>query len=89
MRHSDGAASDSQPVITQAEADSCCASSEREESSQSSSPFAAAISSAVLGIATPLPITVPTLVRTDAWRTAAPAPVAPIPKHVLLSVFLV
>jgi hypothetical protein len=74
--------------ITQAQADSCCAASEREDSSQSSPTVAAAISSAVLGIGIAVPPTVPTLVLTDGWRTTAPDPIAPVPRHVLLSVYL-
>ena len=76
-------------VLTQAQADSCCASSERESSDQSSQTFIAAITAAVLGVGTVLPADVPALVLSDAWRTSAPLPVAPVPKHVLLSVFLV
>jgi hypothetical protein len=76
-------------VLTQAQADSCCASSEQKNSNQSSPTFVAAITSAVLGPAIVLPASVPALVLTDGWRTAAPTPAAPVPKHVLLSVFLV
>ena len=51
--------------------------------------FVAAISSAVLGTGVALPATVPALVLSDGWRTVAPIPAAHVPKHVLLSVFLV
>lgn len=78
-----------QRVITQAQADSCCASSEREEPGPSTPMFAATISSAVLGLAIVLPASVPALVVSDAWRTAVPIRASSIPKHVLLSVFLV
>jgi hypothetical protein len=76
-------------VLTQVEADACCVSSEREQSSPSSPTFVAAISVAVLGPGVVLPATVPALVLSDAWRTASPIPTPPVPKHVLLSVFLV
>ena len=76
-------------VLTQAQADSCCAASEREESSQPGPAATAAITAAVLGNGTVLPDNVPALVLSNGWRTAAPVPTAPIPKHVLLSVFLV
>jgi hypothetical protein len=81
--------SGSERVLTQAQADSCCASSERKNSNQSSPTFAAAITAAVLGSGIVLPDNVPALVLSDGWRTSAPMPVAPVPKHVLLSVFLV
>jgi hypothetical protein len=76
-------------LVTQAQADSCCASSESHHSNQSSPTFVVAISSAVLGPGIVVAPTVPALVLSDAWRTAAPIPLAPVPKHVLLSVFLV
>jgi hypothetical protein len=75
--------------VTQAQADSCCASSERENSDQSNPSFATVITSAVLGVGVVLPANVPSLVLSDAWRTSAPIPIAPVPKHVFLSVFLV
>jgi hypothetical protein len=76
-------------ILTQMEADSCCASSEREESSPSAPSFAAAISLAVLAPGVILPASVPALVLSDRWRTAAPIAVAPVARYVLLSVFLV
>ena len=75
--------------LTQAQADNCCASSESKNSSQSSPTFVAAITAAVIGVGTVLPANVPALVLSDGWRTSAPIPVAPVQKHVLLSVFLV
>ena len=81
--------SGSDRVLTQAQADSCCASSEPENSNQSHPAFAAAINATVLGIGIVLPASVPALVLSDDWRMSAPLPVAPVPRHVLLSVFLV
>ena len=89
MHKGDSHRSGSEPGLTQAQADSCCASSERENSSQSSPTFVSAITAAVLGVGMVLPASVPALVLSDAWRTSAPIPIAPVPKHVLLSVFLV
>ena len=89
MHKGDSHSSESARVITQAQADSCCALSEREDSSPSSPMFVAAITAAVLGVGVVLPANVPALVLSDAWRTSAPIPAAPVPKHVLLSVFLV
>ena len=88
MHEGDSHRSGSGRVLTQAQADSCCASSERQNSNQSSPSFVAA-TAAVLGVGIVLPATVPALVLSDGWRTSAPLRVAPVPKHVLLSVFLV
>jgi hypothetical protein len=76
-------------VPTQADADSCCAVSESSNSSQSSPTFVAAITATVLGAAVVVPADVPALVLSDGWRTSAPLPSAPVPRYVLLSVFLV
>jgi hypothetical protein len=89
MHKGDSQSSGSARVLTQAQADSCCASSERKNSDQSNPSFATAITAAVLGAGIVLPASVPALVLTNAWRTSAPIPIAPVPKHVLLSVFLV
>ena len=81
--------SDSTRVITQAQADTCCASSEQQPSDQSPTSFLTFISSALLGTGIIVPAPLPALVISSAWRTSAPIPSASIPKHVLLSVFLV
>jgi hypothetical protein len=75
--------------LTQTQADACCGAAERDQSNQSSPTFVTAVSSAVLGTAVVLPLSVPTLVLSDGWRTRAPIPIPPVPRHVLLSVFLV
>jgi hypothetical protein len=89
MHKGDSHRSGSERVITQAIADNCCAAAEGQNSNQSNPSFVMAITAAVLGVAVVLPANVPALVLSDAWRTSAPIPVAPVPKHVLLSVFLV
>jgi len=77
-------------VLTQVEADSCCLSAEQANStSPSALTVVAPISAAVLGPGIVLPMSVPSLVLSDDWRTFAPLPTTPVPKHVLLSVFLV
>jgi len=81
--------SHSAQVITQAQADTCCAASERDQSNQSSPAFVVAFSSAPLDLGVVLQPPAPALVRRDSWRAFAPSPVAAVPKHVLLSVFLV
>jgi hypothetical protein len=89
MHKGESESGQSQHSVSQAQADSCCASSERDSSNQSSPTNVAAISSAVLGPGTVLPAHVPALVLSDAWRTVAPIASPPVPKHLLLSVFLV
>jgi hypothetical protein len=92
MHKGDSQSSGSDRVVSQAQADNCCAFSEQKNSShssQSSPTLVAAISSAVLGTGIALPSTVPALVRSDGWRTAGPVLTTHVPKHVLLSVFLV
>ena len=89
MHKGDSHRSGSERVITQAQADSCCASSERDSSNQSNPTNVASISSAVLGTGTVLPALVPALVLSDGWRTVAPILSPPVPRHLLLSVFLV
>ena len=89
MHKDDSQRSESERVITQAQADSCCAAAEGQNSNQSNPSFVTATTAAVLGVGVVLPANVPALVLSGAWRTSAPIPVAPVPKHVLLSVFLV
>ena len=84
--HSDG--SDSQRTLTQAQADSCCASSERDKSTSPDLGHIVAITHAVLGDGVLVPASIPALVLSDHWRTVTPLPTTPVPKHVLLSVFL-
>ena len=80
---------DNQRVVSQAQADSCCASAERDAQGSSNPTSVVTMSAAVLGPAIVLPADVPALVLTDAWRTVPPAPASHVPRHVLLSVFLV
>jgi hypothetical protein len=89
MHKGDSHSSGSAHGPTQAQADSCCASSERKSSNQSNPSSVIAITAAVLGVGIVLPANVPALVLSDAWRTSAPIPIGSVPKHLLLSVFLV
>jgi hypothetical protein len=89
MRQGGSDAAKSGRVLTQADADSCCASSEREESTTPDPGNVVTISHAVLGDAVVIPTRIPALVLSDRWRTVIPIPIAPVPRHVLLSVFLV
>jgi hypothetical protein len=76
-------------VITQIQADACCAASEREQSNSPNPTAVTTISPAVLGVGVVMPAMIPALVLTDAWRTVAPIHSPPVPRHVLLTVFLV
>jgi hypothetical protein len=89
MHKGDSHRSGSERVLTQAQADSCCAAAEGRNSNQSNPSFVTAITAAVLGVGVVLPANVPALVLSNARRTSAPIPIAPVPKYVLLSVFLV
>src|SRR6188508_2568771 len=89
MHKGDSHRSGSVRVLTQAQADSCCAAAEGQNSNQSNPSFVTAITAAVLGVGMVLPANVPALVLSDGWRPAAPTRPGPVPRHVLLSVFLV
>jgi hypothetical protein len=87
MHKSDVPHAESSRVLTQAQADTCCAASNRD-SSQSSGTFVGTITRAVLGTATVHLFVASDQHRRAEWRTAVPASTAPIPRHVLLSVYL-
>jgi hypothetical protein len=87
--HKESHDSGSGRVVTQQQADSCCAASDHKPSRGSSELQIETISSAALGGGMLLPASVPALVLSDAWRTVLPVPSTPVPKHLLLSVFLV
>ena len=89
MHRSEGQGAGDRRIVTQVQADGCCAASEPDRSDQSTPTFAATISSAVLGTATALPATLPVFVLRGAWQVAVPLPPSSVPKHVRLSVFLV
>jgi len=80
--------STSRTHITQAAADDCCAQSERHESSPSQTVFASTIALAVIQTLPPVVLSLaPTVPLSAPWET--PSPPTHVPKHVLLSVFLV
>ena len=88
MHESDSTDSKSVRVISQAEADSCCAASEDDKSSQSSSTFASTLSLAALGTPTILPRSPAGAGQRAAGSAIVPPPPSHVPKHVRLSVFL-
>jgi hypothetical protein len=88
MHKSGSHRSGSTRVISQAEADNCCAAaSTRTQASGASSSFALPNTS-VLPALPGLVFQVPVLALQE-WRALIPLPVSPIPKHLLLSVLLV
>jgi hypothetical protein len=89
MHKSDSSDSHSKHLISQTQADRCCALSERSSTEQSTPTFAVTISPAVLGVAVALPAQPPALVLSQVQRSLTPLRASPVPKHVLLSVFLV
>jgi hypothetical protein len=88
MHTSESSPDGSTQVVTQAEADRCCATSEQSDSAPSAANFSFAVSPALV----PSPVSVSLsddAARAEAWRTAVPIPVTRVPKHLLLSVLLV
>ena len=80
----------SERVVTQAQADGCCASSDTDDSMPSSAAFSLSLSAALVTSAlwTMAPAMAPTA-PFNASRTHVPLTVSQVPKHVLLSVFLI
>lgn len=88
MHQSAAPVSDSTAVVSQAEADSCCAASDGDDSTPSSPNAAPTASMATL--ASPLPlVALPTRTAFELWRALTPLPGTQVPKHLLLSVFLI
>ena len=75
-------------VITQAQADNCCAAtSTRTHSSVAATTFALSSATALPAIhdsVVPAPV-----LALQEWRAFVPLPVSPVPKHLLLSVLLI
>jgi hypothetical protein len=88
MHKSESHDSGSKHRVTQAQADNCCAGSERSHSTTANSTF---VLSGIVALApaTVAVVTSPNVPAIQEWRAFAPLPVPPVPKHLLLSVFLV
>lgn len=86
--HSSETTDGSTRVLTQAEADRCCAASEQDDSAPSPSGAALLVAPAIVLTAVPVLIPEPPA-HVELWRASVPLPTAHVPKHVLLSVFLV
>ena len=78
----------SERVVTQAQADSCCAVSDTDDSTPSAVAFSLSWSAALLPSTLAASIVAPPA-PFAAWRTHAALPAGQVPKHVLLSVFLI
>jgi hypothetical protein len=89
MHKGDPDASSSVRALTQAEADACCAVSEHKQSDTSSPTAVASLAAPVLDAGVVLPPSLPARSLVEAWRRDAARVVSPVPRHLLLSVFLV
>lgn len=88
MHASAAPGSDSTAIVSQAEADSCCAASERDDSTPSSRNVVPSVS--LEAVASPILLVVlPTRASFDFWRALTPLPGTQVPKHLFLSVFLI
>ncbi|HUE85168.1 MAG TPA: hypothetical protein VMO26_03750 [Vicinamibacterales bacterium] len=88
MHKSDSERGGSKRVVSQAEADRCCAASEQDDSAPSRSNLAFSVTLAV--VLSPVPVLIPALeADADIWRASVPIPAARVAKHLLLSVILV
>jgi hypothetical protein len=88
MHKSESHGSGSSHNVTQAQADNCCARSERTHSTTSNSTFVLSATVAFAPATMPV-VTSPNVPALQEWRAFVPLPVSPVPKHLLLSVFLV
>jgi hypothetical protein len=86
--HESDSRKDTKRVVSQADADRCCAASEQDGSAPSPSGATFVVT---LGIVpSPVPVMIPESdVRAEIRRALAPIPAARIPRHLLLSVLLV
>ncbi len=81
--------SQAQRVVTQAQADSCCAASAQRESTPTAPAFCISLAAALVG---PLPAIEPVVALSadvGYWREHIPLPGNRAPTHLLLSVFLI
>lgn len=75
-------------AVTQAEADRCCAASEHEDATPS--PSTAAFSVTLTAALAPIPALLPGFdAHPHIRRASVPIPALHVPRHILLSVFLV
>jgi hypothetical protein len=87
MHRSDGDDSTGATMVSQAQADSCCASAERGNATPSASPHVSSFPVAVL--TSPIPALGSDVAAFRTRNSRTPTDVSPVPKHLLLSVFLI
>ena len=86
--HAGTDASVSHRTVTQGQADTCCALSERTPSTPSSSSQIAPVTLAL--VSTPVVVVLPDFEPLrNRWQSFVPIAANPVPRHILLSVFLV
>jgi hypothetical protein len=88
MHTSEGHDHASRSDVNQTQADSCCAASSQRHDSSSPGPAFAASSMIALAPVATCSLT-STVLPAQKWRALAPLLVSSVPKHLLLSVFLV
>ncbi len=83
-------ATSAERVVTQAQADSCCAASDTDDATPPAGAFSPSLSAALMPStpSTLAPVVAPPA-SWAAWRTKVSLPAGHVPKHVLLSVFLI
>lgn len=88
MHQSDEHGSGSANNVSQAEADSCCVASESADPTPTSPVFAMVLPSAI-PVRQLFALVSPLILMADAAREPIPLSGSPVPKHLLLSVFLI
>lgn len=88
MHKSESHGSGTRHIVSQAQADNCCAGSERTQSTTTNPTFVPSGMVALAPATMPV-VTSPNVPALRDWRALVPLPVSPVPKHLLLSVFLV
>lgn len=88
MHKTDSSNATSHHAVAQSAADSCCAASEGNNRTPSTSSFDLSVAVAVSAVTLPA-IEAVRSSRPTSWRTAVLAPADSVPRHLLLSVFLV
>jgi hypothetical protein len=81
--------SGSTQVLTQAEADSCCAASAQDDATQSPSNLLNLNTLGFVLSSARAVLSVPEHHHAEIWRASVPIPIPHVSKHLLLSVFLV